>query len=351
MTESQESKPSQILKIHFGLGRDGRWSIDGLFGMALKPCGDQADGFFRIHDGVLAEQAGLLGTTSFFLGQSIVPVVVQIPGERSLRCLGTGFFVSCSGLLVTAAHVITDPVEKKYGGVRELDDRSWHLGDLRLGVMIPLNPLLEGRGYLFRDIEWAGFLGERKEHPLRVAGATLTLSSDTAICRVSPIAQGVPHQPLAIVQPSLVGVGLGVGKNAMAVGYGEMRHVELTGESGRVLSGDFPFHLHVSEGAILERFPDNLSERRVPTPGPCFSAALRLPPGMSGSPIFDDEGIYVHGVVSRGWLDEGGIARFGFGSMLAAAMQVPIKPLGNRTLLELQESDEHGFPKLQGPGL
>ena len=143
---------------------------------------------------------------------------------------------------------------------------------------------------------------------------------------------------------------MAVGKTATAVGYGEMRDVELARESDRVLSGDFSFALHAATGVILERFPDNFSEPRVPTPGPCFSASLRLPGGMSGSPIFDHEGIYVHGVVSKGWVDESGPARFGYGSMLAHSLHLPIKPLGDRSLLELHKSEEHGFPKLSGPG-
>jgi hypothetical protein len=144
---------------------------------------------------------------------------------------------------------------------------------------------------------------------------------------------------------------MAVGKTATAIGYGEMRNVDLTRESDRVISGKFFFDLHASTGAILERFPDNLTERHVPTPGPCFSASLQLPAGMSGSPIFDDEGIYVHGVVSKGWVDEGGPARFGYGSMLAPSLRLPIKALGGKSLLELHRIDEHGFPKLSGPGL
>jgi hypothetical protein len=254
-------------------------------------------------------------------------------------------------LLVTAAHVITDPIERQYGRVAELDNRTWHAGDLKLGVMIPLNPLLQGEGYIFRDIEWATFLGERTEHPLPIAGVNLKLTSDTAICKVSPLAEDIPHQPLAIVQSGLIGTGMAVGKSATAIGYGEMQNVELARESDRVISGNFFFNLHASTGAILERFPDNLTERQVPTPGACFSAALQLPAGMSGSPIFDDEGIYVHGVVSIGWVDEGGLARFGYGSMLAHSLGLPIKPLGNKSLLELHKASDHGFPKLSISGV
>jgi hypothetical protein len=130
-----------------------------------------------------------------------------------------------------------------------------------------------------------------------------------------------------------------------------MRDVELQGESEHVMSGDFSFDLHASTGVILERFPDNMTRRQVPTPGACFSAALQLPAGMSGSPIFDDEGVYVHGVVSKGWVDESGPTRFGYGSMLAPSLGLAIEPLGNKTLRELHKADDHGFPKLRGPGI
>jgi Trypsin-like peptidase domain len=349
---SEPRKELGILKTDFGQSQGGTWEIQALTSIVLRPqVGKEDGGFFEIRDDIVVRQPNLLRTTTSVLGQSIVPVVTQVSGELLLRCLGTGFFISCSGLLITAAHVITDPITRQYGRVRELDDQTWHLGDLRLGVMIPLNPILQGQGYIYRAIEWAAFLARRTENPLPIAGVDLKLNSDTAICKVSPIADGVPHQPLAIVQSGLVGTGMGVGKRAAAIGYGEMKDIALKQESDRVVSGDFSFRLHASSGVLLERFPDNLTEKHVPAPGPCFSAALRLPGGMSGSPIFDDEGVYVHGVVSKGWIDENGVAPLGYGSMIAPSLGLPIRPLGNKTLLELHDSVEHGFPKLKGPGL
>jgi Trypsin-like peptidase domain len=352
MVEQEPQRTRAILKTHFHKRNDGKWAIDALKSIPLKPRdGSADDDFFSIEDDLVVDRPSLLGTIRSVLGQSIVPIVAQVPGEPVLRCLGTGFFISCSGFLITAAHVITAPIEKQYGSVTELDNRTWNFGSLVLGVMIPLNPVLQGSGYFFRDIEWATFLATRAEDPLPIRGVDLKLTSDTAICKVSPIAEGVPHQPLAIVQPGLVGTGMAVGKSATAIGYGEMRNVELQQHSQSVVSGDFSFGLHASTGAILERFPDNMTKRQVPTPGACFSAALRLPAGMSGSPIFDDEGIYVHGVVSKGWVDESGPARFGYGSMLAPSMGLRIEPLDNKTLRELSESDDHGFPQLRGPGI
>ena len=184
-----------------------------------------------------------------------------------------------------------------------------------------------------------------------IAGVPLKLTSDTAICKVSPIADAFAYQPLAIVQPGLVGTGMGVGKKATAIGYAGMRDVELAQESEKVISGEFAFELHASTGLVLERFADNLTTRAVPTPGACFAASLKFPAGMSGSPIFDDEMVYVHGVVSKGWVNQDGLEPYGFGSMLSHSLRVPLRPLGNKTLLDLYALREHGFAKLSGPGI
>lgn len=316
----------------------------------LTPKEHANENFYAIKDELIADSPNLLGTVQSILGRSIVPIVAQVPEENVLRCLGTGFFVSCTGLLVTAAHIITDPIERRYGNVFKVDDKNWDFGDLKLGVMIPTNPILQTPGFVYRDIQWATFLGKQSDHPLPIAGVDLKLTSDTAICKVSPLAENVPHQPLSIVQSSLRGVGMAVGKTATAVGYAGMQDVELNSEGENVVSGEFKFELHLSLGVIEEHFPDNENTRQVPTPGACFSASMILPAGMSGSPIFDDERIYVHGVVSKGWEDENGPTAFGFGSMLAHSLARPIRHLSNQTLHDLMSSNDHGIPKLSIPG-
>lgn len=160
------------------------------------------------------------------------------------------------------------------------------------------------------------------------------------------LGEGIPHQPLPMIQPGLRGVGIAVGKSATAIGYAGMQDVELAMENSKVASGDFRFELHVSKGTVLERFPDNAERRHVPTPGACFSASMKLPAGMSGSPIFDDERIYVHGVVSKGWEDESGPISHGYGSMLGHSLGIPIRVFDGKTLLDLVKDQEHGIPKL-----
>ena len=74
--------------------------------------------------------------------------------------MGTGFFVSCTGLLITAAHVITDPIEREYGDLAEHDDVTWHMRQLNFGVMVPTNPFFQRRGFVFYPFEWTMFSGK-----------------------------------------------------------------------------------------------------------------------------------------------------------------------------------------------
>lgn len=338
----------ELLKLFFGRNKEGMWCINSLGSLKIKPKGIEED-FYLIADEMAIFQPSTFGPTTFLLGQSIVPIVAQVQGESVLRCIGTGFFISCTGLLVTAAHVVSDPIERQYGGIKELNDFEWQASELKLGVMIPVRP--NGAAYVFREIEWASFLAKKADTPLPIQGVDLRLTSDIAICKVAPFAPETPYQPLTIVQSGLVGTGMSVGKSATAIGYGAMHDVPLESGAENQVIGDFPFFLHASTGHILERFPDNASTREVSTPGACFSASLKLPGGMSGSPIFDHEGIYVHGVVSKGWIDDSGVCNLGYGSMLAHSMQIPIRQLGNKTLSELHAGTEHGFAKLQGPDI
>src|SRR5690606_6164544 len=148
-------------------------------------------------------------------------------------------------------------------------------------------------------------------------GIELKLNADSAICKVQQLAPDIPHQPLAIVQNGLAGTGIAVGKTATAIGYAGMQNIPLDPSNNDRMIEKPEFDLHVSTGKIIEHIPDNAISKSATSPGPCFSASMKFPPGMSGSPIFDDERIYVHGVVSKGWEGSDGLEALGYGSMLA----------------------------------
>ena len=72
---------------------------------------------------------------------------------------------------------------------------------------------------------------------------------------------------------------------------------------------------------------------------------------MSEGPIFDSEGIYVHGVISKGWENESGPEKFSFGSMLRPSMGLPISRMNGASLDDLQKRPSEGMAVLRGPGL
>jgi hypothetical protein len=340
----------QILKSFWNRRPDGAWATNGLKGMTLKPKEGEADlDFFEIDEDIFLVQPNIMGTIHTFLGESIVPVVSRVHGENLLRCIGTGFFISCSGLFVTASHVITDPIDRKYGRTKEVAENVLHAPDLSFGVLIPTNPLFQRRAYILHPLEWAFFLAARRDNPLDLTGLDLKSSSDVAICKIAPRVNGPCHQPLAIIQSGIRGTGIAVGSSVSAIGYGSMQDVELEVNERGELIDDKKLRLqpHVSRGEITEYYADNFTAKDVSTPGPCFAFSAKIPGGMSGGPIFDREGIYAHGVVSKNWHGE----RLSYGSMLSPSMHLPIAQLGNLSLLQIQQAGTHGMAKFSGPGL
>lgn len=346
----EDEKPLEILKMFFGWSAEDGFAVEAMKGLPLARAQSGDDALYRVADGLLAAAPSHITTVLSALGQSIVPIVAMVPGENKMRCLGTGFFISATGLLITAAHVVLDPIERDYGNVTEIGGAGWDMSRLNLGVMIRTNPLFQVGGWIFKRIEWASLLATKTENPLPFGRRDLKLTSDISICKVEPPDRDLLYQPLSIFQPGMLGIGLGVGKRAFAIGYGAMQDTTLEQESTSAISGDFAFDLYVATGQILERFPDNDINKQVRTPGPCFSASLKLPPGMSGSPIFDDERIYVHGVVSSGLANENGPTDLGYGSMLSNSMSLPIRPLAGKNLIDLLNERQHGMIRLHIAG-
>lgn len=341
----------ETLKQIWGRRADGQWTVTNLVGLGLKGKKSGSDNFFAVQNDLAMKQGMGLppGTIRSVMGESIVPVVANFRDETKLHCIGTGFFISCSGLLITAAHVITDPIERKYGGISEIDERSWKTSDMNLGILVAANPLFYGRRYVFYPIEWSGFLAEKVPHPIPfVTQSSLKLQTDVAICKVRPRPNGGAHQPLTIIQPSIKGTSLKIGANVDALGYPNMPEtVDLDGD-GTVQA---PFDMHVSTGKLIEWVPDSFANPTMPAPGPCFTFNAKIPAGMSGGPIFDREGIYVHGVVSMGSDTEAGHEAFSYGSMMAPSLNIPIAPLNGATPLELHAGRSEGMALVQGLGL
>jgi hypothetical protein len=98
-------------------------------------------------------------------------------------------------------------------------------------------------------------------------------------------------------------------------------------------------------GEVSTLFPDNIQERHVPAPGPCFDFKAKIPGKMSGAPIFGAQGAIVRGVVSRSFSGE----KHAYGSMLGPFMKVEFEPA--KTLETMMKAGNEGIPQVIGEGL
>lgn len=171
------------------------------------------------------------GTTEFLVRQSIVPVVAWNDDDEEIRCIGTGFFISASGLLMTVAHVLRDPVDDKYTRVTQIDKNTHKLDEaLHFGILLPANPAMRNAPFqmphamrnatwFMCPFEWTTHWGKEVESPLPHEKPEFKPTFDIAICKVreQPVIGG-SYQPLNISMHNLK-----LGDRAVAIGYAEMR--------------------------------------------------------------------------------------------------------------------------------
>jgi hypothetical protein len=115
-----------------------------------------------------------------------------VPKFAPLLNIGTAFFISCSGLLITAAHVITDPIDRRYGNAREGDDHVIETQGLAFGVLVPSNPLFQVPGFGFYPFEWSMLMAQPRDVPFSFRGVDVKITYDIAICKVRPRADIIP---------------------------------------------------------------------------------------------------------------------------------------------------------------
>ncbi len=344
-----------ILKSIWRQDKAGKWIIHDMKAIDLKPREGFAKDYFKIKDEMvlLTQQPGHVinslfasfGMTDFLVRQSIVPIVAWNKGDEEMRCIGTGFFISASGYLLTAAHVLRDPIDEKYASVTESEKHQHRLSEtLNFGVLLPTNPAMRDAPFTnippaFREakwlmcpFEWAIHWGKDVESPLFHKAVEFKLHLDIAVCKVRQFPLIGPYQPLNIGLHNLA-----VGDRAVAIGYAEMRNIRLTDDI-------YQPELIVSVGSVTTLCPDNITEKLNPTPGPNFEFSAKIPGKMSGGPVLVGGGVLTKGVVSRSWQDENRAT----GCLIAPMMSLPLND--GRSLLDLQGSGHEGIAQLVGRG-
>jgi hypothetical protein len=260
--EETRSHEIGILKSIWRRNQAGKWAVQHVRGIDLKPRQGFTRDFFGIkrrieilsnHPGPSpSDFFGSFGTTEFLLRQSIVPVVAWNRGDDEARCIGTGFFISASGYLLTAAHVLRDPIDENYASVTELETGKLKLNDsLNFGIMLPANPALRNApidvhpalreaNWFMCPFEWTSHWGQSVESPLFHQKPEFRLLHDVGIGKVREHPLIGPYQPLNIGLHSLA-----IGDRAIAVGYAGMRNIRLIGD-------DYQPELFVSVGAVTK---------------------------------------------------------------------------------------------------
>ena len=350
----QIKSPISVLKSLWSRTANDQWGITAVKGIELWAQEGFGSDYFAFESEFemmtsrpsqnVIELVASVGPTDFLLKQSIVPVVAWRDGDRFIRCIGTASVISCTGYLLTAAHVLMDPFEGRYGGGTRVGRRLTFPDDLHFGVFIPIGPLAGVRGFRFFPFEKYWLWGDWRESPLLHETERFELLTDLAICKIPPMPEGAAHQPLAMSLNAFVS-----SEAAYALGYAEMDDIPIEyGENGLQIH-EFKMELFVSIGAVMRVLPRNHLDREVPTPGPCFDFRARIPGKMSGAPVFGAEGVVIRGVVSRSFSGE----RHAFGAMLGPAMHLPLHEPGisDRTLKEMMESDAEGIARVYGAGL
>ena len=232
------------------------------------------------------------GTTDFLMKQSIVPVLAWKNGDDSVKCIGTASVISCSGYLLTAAHVIMDPFERGYGGVRQGTQLSPDPA-LNFGVFIPLNPAYGSRRFRFFPFEEYWIWGGWKESPLFNQRDEFEYLTDIAICKIGEMPFGAAHQHLGLSLNPFVSE-----EAAYSMGYAEMADIGLNySDEDSVAFCEFSMELYIRRQnyGFIEKI---ILRRRCLRQGRASTSTLNIPGKMSGAPVFGAQGAVIRGVVN-----------------------------------------------------
>jgi hypothetical protein len=218
---------------------------------------------------------------------TVVPVAEIARGTGlvgTVRAIGTAFFVSKLGLLVTARHVVDEMVSDEAPEGR-FNGPPGHA----LVIMVPLQP---------SDAPTAV-----KTVPVQQVSLDMGVS-DVAVLRVdmNEFPQAVlPYLqpwPLAYIRPT-------IGEGCQVIGYDKLA-VDEVDTSGETPTAAWSQQLTPQHGLVRELHASGRDNTLAPQP--CFATTMETSGGMSGGPVFTEGGLC--GVLSSGGTDPYSIASF-----------------------------------------
>ncbi|OBB44943.1 hypothetical protein A5752_03060 [Mycobacterium sp. 852002-51961_SCH5331710] len=210
----------------------------------------------------------------------ILPVLVVSP--TTLACVGTAFLIAPDGVAVTARHVIDEALVRV---------------DQTPGAEVAV--LWVGSGSDVDDVQdlLGGFV---RVYQRAVDGNR----SDLALLRISTLSRQGEFYPLPTL--ALSSRLPPRGNTICALGYTKFEvESDTTTQSERLVT--IAQDLHSSTGRITEVYPDGRDATMLPTA--CFETSAQFDAGMSGGPVFGEDGT-VCGVVASGMAHDDGYTSF-----------------------------------------
>lgn len=201
------------------------------------------------------------GSDQTVQGQEVViPILKATDNPRRLACIGTGFFISTSGIFVTASHVVREAI----------DSTTSNMSGLLVVHFIPPTT------FIMRN----------------VSKITTHKRADVAVGALETLINPQTGQPLrnkiltltTQIPSSDAEVHTWAYPNALTIHEGKIGSVRI-----------IPKHY---SGKILEEHREGRD--RIMLPGPCYCTNLGIEGGASGGPVFDSNG-HVFAINSTGF--------------------------------------------------
>jgi hypothetical protein len=251
--------------------------------------------------------------------QCVMPVMTRVDGE--FLALGTAFVVnSAGGLLLTAYHVAEEALKYKN---RRLGVDGKYYGHYELYVLFA-SDADAGDGKFV-----GGILG--------VAHASRVGETDVALCVLGPrpLEISLPQVALTVNPPA-------EGEVVLGIGYHAMRFTP----SGAVDTLEYTQSASVTRGRVKRVYIHYRDAGQMKFP--CFSTDAQFEHGMSGGPVFNEQG-QVCGLITGGSTDDG-IVHHGYGSLLWPTMGLAaeLDVDGERRVWTLYELAQRGLIKVSG---
>lgn len=280
------------------------------------PKSDQDETFFRIDD-------------PFGLRSIIIPLFSIDRQTEEISGIGTAFRVDPWGTYLTAYHVLESRETRDFFNEPEL---GTVFGFFSPGMVLGRPPIPKDCFVFVREA--ATFRGERESPLLHQPNERVNVF-DCAKLIFDPQNPKVQTQreclPLQVYGGNLPVVG----DRVMAVGYPGVMNVQHVPESNMV---NFTEGLYGAVGTTTEVLPQGRGSNR---PWPTFVVSSKWPSGISGGPIFNEDG-YVIGLVSSSLHDPDS-------DELSEGYSFWFRPLSNlQHFLPTLDTDNHGCLRVWG---